>query len=38
VGSVVVGEASIQARIDIEAKARAALRHHRYCSNLHYVQ
>jgi hypothetical protein len=38
VGSVVVGDATIQALINIEAKARSALRHRRYCKNRTIVQ
>jgi len=37
-GSVVVGDATIQALINIEAKARSALRRRRYCSNRRFVQ
>jgi hypothetical protein len=38
VGSVVVGDATIQALINIEAKARRALRHPCYCTNRSFVQ
>jgi hypothetical protein len=38
VGSVVDGDATIQALINIEAKAQSALRHSRYCYIRLFVQ
>jgi hypothetical protein len=38
VGSVVDGDATIHALINIEAKAQRALRHPRYCWILLFVQ